>query len=494
MLDFEPYSDVVFSVNPNDSTEVAVSPASLSFGLDNWSKAQTVTVSDVDDEISDGTITSSVIVGINQDETKDSNYDNLSSKNVVVTTADDEGSPTVSLEEGGSILESGETIALKATMNLAAGSSTIVTLTVDGSSTASPDDYKLTSSSITIPAGSKEGTLIIEIEPDNLDEDNETIKLRISNVSGGNGASGSDMATLTINDDDQAGFQITKVSPSNNINEQDNYTFAVQLSSQPSGNVTLSISDNDTSEISVLGSTTLTFDDATWNIPQTVTVSGLDDQEDDGSQTSQVKVSIDTVTTDSDYQTVNYEQTEVITNNVNTAGVTLSKNSASVTEGGGKDTFTVRLNSKPTSSVTMNLSVNGSDEFTVSNNLSFTSGDWSSPKTVTVTGADDDVADGDQTGTLTVSSSSSGDSKYNGLSKTVTVTTTDNDTAGFNLSKVTASVAETGTTDSFSVVLTSEPTATVMLTLSDNDSTEVSATPTTLRSAAATGRPPNGSP
>ena len=47
-------------------------------------------------------------------------YDNLSSKNVVVTTADDEGSPTVSLEEGGSILESGETIAPKATMNLAA--------------------------------------------------------------------------------------------------------------------------------------------------------------------------------------------------------------------------------------------------------------------------------------------------------------------------------------------------------------------------------------
>ena len=176
MLDFEPYSDVVFSVNPSDSTEVAVSPTSLGFGSDNWSKAQTVTVSDVDDEISDGTITSSVIVGINQDETKDSNYDNLSSKNVVVTTADNEDLSDC-FAGGGSILESGGTIALKATMNLAAGSATIVTVTVDGSSTASPDDYKLTSSSITIPAGSKEGTLIIEIEPDNLDEDNETIKL-----------------------------------------------------------------------------------------------------------------------------------------------------------------------------------------------------------------------------------------------------------------------------------------------------------------------------
>ena len=58
--------------------------------------------------------------------------------------------------------------------------------------------------------------------------------------------------------------------------------------------------------------------------------------------------------------------------------------------------------------------------------------------------------------------------------------TTDNDTAGFNLSKGTASVAETGTTDNFSVVLTSEPTANVTLTLSDNDTTEVSFSPTTL--------------
>ena len=41
------------------------------------------------------------------------------------------------------------------------------------------------------------------------------------------------------------------------------------------------------------------------------------------------------------------------------------------------------------------------------------------------------------------------------------------------LSKGTATLAESGTTDNFSVVLTSEPTANVTLTLSDNDSTEV---------------------
>ena len=62
----------------------------------------------------------------------------------------------------------------------------------------------------------------------------------------------------------------------------------------------------------------------------------------------------------------------------------------------------------------------------------------------------------------------------------MTVTTNDNDTAGFNLSKGTASVAETGTTDNFSVVLSSEPTGNVTLALLNNDPTEVSVSPTTL--------------
>jgi alpha-galactosidase len=94
---------------------------------------------------------------------------------------------------------------------------------------------------------------------------------------------------------------------------------------------------------------------------------------------------------------------------------------------------------------------------------------------VTLTGKDDYVDDGNQNTLLTLTPSS-GDGNYNspGLAaQTVTVTTTDNDSAGFTLSKTTASVAETGSTDSFTVVLNSEPTANVTLTLSDNDSSEV---------------------
>jgi hypothetical protein len=101
----------------------------------------------------------------------------------------------------------------------------------------------------------------------------------------------------------------------------------------------------------------------------------------------------------------------------------------------------------------------------------FGSGNWSTSQTITLTGKDDNVSDGSQTTLLTLTPSGGG---YSGLSsQTLTVTTADNDTVGFILSGTTASVSENGTSSGISIVLTSEPTSTVTLTLSDNDTSEV---------------------
>ena len=98
---------------------------------------------------------------------------------------------------------------------------------------------------------------------------------------------------------------------------------------------------------------------------------------------------------------------------------------------------------------------------------------------VTLLGVDDNVSDDNQTTLLTLTPSG-GD--YGSMSaQTLTVTTSDNDTVGLILSKSEALVSENGSvSDNFSVVLSSEPTDNVTLTVSDNDSTEVSASPTTL--------------
>ncbi len=157
--------------------------------------------------------------------------------------------------------------------------------------------------------------------------------------------------------------------------------------------------------------------------------------------------------------------------NDDTVGFSLSGTTASVSENGTSSSISVVLTSEPTSTVTLTLSDNGTSEVIYPTSVVFDSGNWSTSQTITLTGKDDNVSDGSQTTLLTLTPSG-GD--YSGLSsQTLTVTTADNDTVGFSLSGTTASVSENGTSSSISVVLTSEPTSTVTLTLSDNDTSEV---------------------
>ena len=65
-------------------------------------------------------------------------------------------------------------------------------------------------------------------------------------------------------------------------------TFAVNLTSAPQADVTISLASSDTGEGTV-DKTTLTFTTGNWNIPQTVTVTGVDDTEVDGDQQYEIQ-------------------------------------------------------------------------------------------------------------------------------------------------------------------------------------------------------------
>ena len=87
------------------------------------------------------------------------------------------------------------------------------------------------------------------------------------------------------------------------------------------------------------------------------------------------------------------------------AGVTLSKTSASVTEAGGTDSFTVVLDAQPASNVVVSVGSADTGEVTVSPaQLTFTNSNWDTAQTVTVTGVNDSLTDGNQTTAVTVSS------------------------------------------------------------------------------------------
>ena len=104
-------------------------------------------------------------------------------------------------------------------------------------------------------------------------------------------------------------------------------------------------------------------------------------------------------------------------------------NSSTVTEAGTQSTFTVRLRLAPSANVTVALSIGDNTEGSVSpSTLTFTTQNYGTAQTVTVTGVDDNIEDGSQDFFVVLNPASSGDSTYNGLSNVnVRMTTTDNE-------------------------------------------------------------------
>ncbi len=102
-----------------------------------------------------------------------------------------------------------------------------------------------------------------------------------------------------------------------------------------------------------------------------------------------------------------------------------------VSETGTNDSFTAVLNVQPASNVVIAVTNGDTTEITVNKtSLTFTSSNWNTPQTVTVTGVDDVIADGDITSKITLSIN---DAASNDLfdplpDQIVRVTTLDNDT------------------------------------------------------------------
>jgi len=121
-------------------------------------------------------------------------------------------------------------------------------------------------------------------------------------------------------------------------------------------------------------------------------------------------------------------QNVVITDN-DVAGVTINQSdgATSVIEGGATDSYTVVLNTQPTANVTINITSGTQVTTSPASNVIFTPANWNVPQTVTVTAVDDAIIEGNHTGTITHSVTSS-DANYNGVTvASVDATITDND-------------------------------------------------------------------
>lgn len=164
-----------------------------------------------------------------------------------------------------------------------------------------------------------------------------------------------------------------------------------------------------------------------------------------------------------------------LNNNTNPfAGITVSSISNNTSEDGATATFSVVLTTEPSATVSIGVSSSDTTEGTVNSALlTFNSSNWTIPQDVTVTGVDDDIADGDIGYSIITASASSNDANYNGLTpEDVSIINTDNDLAEFNVSAISGNTTETGVSATFSVALSSQPTADVTIAINSLDTGE----------------------
>ena len=192
-------------------------------------------------------------------------------------------------------------------------------------------------------------------------------------------------------------------------------------------------------------------------------MTGADDVLDDGDVAYSI-VTAAANSTDLIYNGINAADVAVTNTDNDAAGITVTPTSGlTTTEAGGTATFTIVLTSQPTADVTIALSSSDPTEGTVSPEnvgfaggvVKFTGANWNTPLTITVTGVDDVLDDGDVAYTIVTAAATSADPIYNGINAAdVAVTNTDNDAAGITVSPISGPTTEAGGTATFTVVLT----------------------------------------
>ncbi|KKK85752.1 hypothetical protein LCGC14_2770150, partial [marine sediment metagenome] len=279
-----------------DPGEVSVSPVNLIFTVDNWDVPQTVTVTGVDDLIQDGLIT--VVIDLGTTTSSDSDWDNLSPDNVTVYNLDDDTgavSPTVLVITGDGLITKEDPVTpLTDTFSVVLNSAPTASVSLGSIVSQNTGEVTVSTSSLLFTTGNwgTPQTVTVSGVDDAIIDDIQSVVVDLGTTSSTDPAwDNLDPGDVTVHnmDDDTSLPGVTVNSGSSMLVSESgtSSSFAVVLDTQPSSNVSIDITVSDTTEGTITApfsgtAGTITFTNASWNIPKTITVQGIDDSTADG--------------------------------------------------------------------------------------------------------------------------------------------------------------------------------------------------------------------
>ena len=374
-----------------------------------------------------------------------------------LTLTDNEPVPTVTLSVApASFAEDDSATAVSVTAS-ASGTLASATIALSLGGTASWADYTVTGTQLIQITNSRTGSTVLIFTPiqDVVYEGDETVT--ISGTASGLSVT---RAVLNLVDDEAVPTVTLSVNP-RSFAEDDSAT-AVTVTATLSGTmsaearVALALAGTATSaDYGVAGSQSITVAALAKAGATILTFTARDDPVDETDETIEITGTSGGLSVTGTVLTL-LDNDEV--------GLILSEMSLTVDEAGATATYTVQLATLPADPVTVNLTSQDSAIATVSpETLLFNPSQWNRARTITVSGVNDDVDNLEDKREVTIDHQASG-GDYLAVTATLAVVVRDDDRAGVRLMPEELQIDE-GDTGSYTLELTSEPLAVVVLNL-----------------------------
>ena len=446
------------------SDNLTVSPTSLTFSKSNWKSPRTVRVSAKSGLTSndpDLTVTQTLDT---TSSGRDTAWDEVGVSNVTVAII--AAKTTVSLSTSSLTVSEGATATYKVKLKSEPAGDTTVNISGGGDGT----DITLSASSLSFTTTNwnkqQEVTVTGKADADAVQE-TFAVTHRVSEEAD---------ATLQVTVREKNTRRVTLSETSLAVPEGGSGEYNVVLDSQPTGNVTVTVGGA-SGDVTVTPAQ-ITFTGENWSTARAVTVKAAADE--DG-QTDPA-VTLTHKVRGADYDGLSAGSVRVTITETGKPGITVTPATLTLEEGGAADSYTVKLDSQPTATVTVTVQGLSGDVTVDPSRLLFTSATWDTPQKVEVKAGEDADAETDPAVTLT-HAASGGD--YGGVTGgKVTVTITENDTRGVTVTPTALPMKEGAAPRTYTVVLWTQPTGPVTVTvggLTSAHAGSLSVSPTVLR-------------
>ena len=439
-LDTEPTADVTVTVAGHAGTDVTPNPATLTFTSTTWSTAQTVTVTAGDDaDTADDTVALT-----HSAASADSGYSGIAIDEVAVTVSDNDTAQVTGL-------------------TVASGDAQLVInwTAVDNATgykvqwKSGSQDYNTGNRQFTVTSGSTTSHTITGL----ANGTEYTVRVSATRTGANDGPPSAEVQGTP------AAPGVTVSETALTVTEQDTTGdgYTVALDTEPTADVTVTVAGHAGTDVTP-NPATLTFTSTTWSTAQTVTVTAGDDAD---TADDTVALTHSAASTDSNYSGIAIDEVAVTVNDNDTAqvtGLTVASDNARLVmnwaavdnatgykvqwKSGGQDYNTTNRQATVTPGTDTSVTITGLANGT----------EYSVRVSATRTGANDGPPSAEAKGTPAVP-----------IAPGVTVSTT------------ALTVTEQDTTgDGYTVVLDTEPTANVTVTVAGHAGTDVTPNPATL--------------